>query len=110
MFLFSNIFEVMATMVYWLMSLLDLYSYVLLARVIISWFNVDPYNPVVAFICRITDPLLSRVRRFVPTIGGMDFSPLGIFIAIAVVKTVVLKTIYQYLMLSSQKLVLKGIF
>ena len=110
MFLFANIFETMATLIYWLMSLLDLYSYILVARIIISWIDASPYNPLVRFVCRITDPLLNKVRGFLPYLGGLDLSPLIIFFAIIVVKKIVLKTAYQYLMLSSQSMSLKGIF
>jgi YggT family protein len=110
MFLFANVFETMATLIYWLMSLLDLYSYILVARVVISWIDASPYNPLVRFICRVTDPLLNRINRYMPNVGGLDLSPLVVFFAIMVIKKIVLKTAYQYLMLSSQNLGLKGIF
>jgi YggT family protein len=52
-----------------------LYIYVVIARVIISWFNINPYNQVVQLIYRITEPPLAWIRRYVPSIAGLDISP-----------------------------------
>ena len=60
-------------------GLLTIYKYLLLASVIISWVNADPYNPIVNFIYRVTDPLLRRIRRHMPDTGMLDLSPLVAF-------------------------------
>ncbi len=46
------------------------------ARAILSWFVRDPYNPLVYWLDRITDPILEPIRRFVPPIGMMDITPI----------------------------------
>jgi YggT family protein len=45
--------------------------------------NPDPYNPIVRFLHDVTEPLLSRIRRWIPVFGaGMDFSPMILILAI----------------------------
>jgi YggT family protein len=78
MFVFSNALSTVA-------SLFDLvvrlYVFILIGSVICSWVNADPFNPIVRFIRRLSDPFLNVIRRFVPPIAGLDFSPLiGILI------------------------------
>jgi YggT family protein len=66
--------------------LAQLYVFVLIGRVICSWVSADPYNPIVRFLVSASDPLLNRIRRLVPPIAGLDFSPL---IAILVVQILI---------------------
>lgn len=77
--------------------LFELYSFVLLARVLTSWINLDPYtNPIVRLMYQLTEPLLAPIRRILPPAGMMDFSPIVGFIVIMVLERIVLS-----LMLSS---------
>jgi YggT family protein len=78
-FLFSNLLLALARV---LDIVLTLYLYVVIARAIVSWVNPDPRNPIVRFLYNATEPLLYRVRRAVPYIGGIDFSPLLVIIGI----------------------------
>ena len=48
----------------------EVYTWLLLARILLSWFPVDPYNPLVRFIARVTDPFLNIFRGLVPPVGG----------------------------------------
>ena len=59
--------------------ILNLYGYVILARVLMSWFNPNPNNPVVDAIYRLTEPVLGPIRRLLPSMGGFDLSPLVVF-------------------------------
>ncbi|MDY0301842.1 MAG: YggT family protein [Trichlorobacter sp.] len=102
MILVSNIMYALAKIVELGDGLLTIYKYILIASILISWVNPDPYNPVVNFLYRVTEPLLSRIRRFVPPFGAMDFSPLVAFAAIYVLQIVVLNTLYQYLIRFAQ--------
>lgn len=65
-----------------LIFVLNLYGYVILARAIMSWFNPNPYNPLVQFVCRITDPVLDAIRRVLPDMGGIDLSPMVVLVLI----------------------------
>ena len=98
MFLFANILLALAKIVELANGLLTLYKYVLLASVVISWVNADPYNPIVNFIYRVTDPLLRRIREKMPDTGMMDLSPLVAFAVIYVLQIIVLDTAYHYLL------------
>jgi YggT family protein len=62
--------------------LLTLYTFIIIARAIISWVNPDPYNPVVNFIYRATEPILYRVRTLLPDLGGIDLSPLVVLLVV----------------------------
>jgi len=53
-----------------------LYSFAIIARSLLPWFQVDPYHPAVQFLIQITEPLLAPIRRSIPTMGGLDFSPM----------------------------------
>lgn len=108
MLLFANILLALAKIVELADGLLTIYKYILLASVIISWVNADPYNPIVNFIYRVTEPLLLRIRRHLPNTGMMDFSPLVAFAAIYVLQIVVFNTAYQYLTAASMALKLRG--
>ena len=70
--------------------LFDLYVLVLLARVLLSWVQVDPRNPIVNFIHQLTEPLLAPIRRLLPQTGPMDFSPMVAFVVVLVAEQVVL--------------------
>jgi YggT family protein len=54
-------------------------SFIVLVDVILSYF-LNPYNQVRAFLDRLVEPLLGPIRRIVPPIGGLDFSPLVLII------------------------------
>jgi YggT family protein len=71
-------------------TLFQVYSFILLARVLITWFQVDPYNPIVRILYQLTEPLLAPIRRLLPQTGMMDFSPIVAFIAITVVERIVI--------------------
>jgi YggT family protein len=56
--------------------LIDLYSLVVLAAVIMSWVRIDPRQPLAMIVASLTDPVLGPLRRVLPPMGGMDFSPM----------------------------------
>jgi YggT family protein len=79
MFVLANLLTAIAGV---LNLVLTLYMYIVIARALISWVNPDPRNPIVRFLYNATEPLLYRVRRVVPTLGGIDFSPLLVIVGI----------------------------
>jgi YggT family protein len=68
-----------------LKAILNVYEIVIVVRAILSWFNPDPYNPIIRFIADITDPVLNPIRRIMP-MTGIDFSPMIIILIIEVIK------------------------
>jgi YggT family protein len=107
MILFGNILYALAKIVELANGLLTIYKYILIAAALISWVNPDPYNPIVNFLYRATEPLLSRIRRMMPALGPVDLSPLVAFALIYVAQIVVLDTLYQYLVNYSMVLKLR---
>ncbi len=87
----------------WLLfTLIDLYFYVILATVIISWltaFNImnqgNPYVRQINSVLRqLTEPLLAPIRRIMPNLGGLDFSPIVLLLGLQFVKRAIVYYIY----------------
>ncbi len=90
MFVAGNLLQGLA---YVLDTVLFLYMWLILIRALISWVNPDPWNPIVQFLARATDPVLIVIRRRVGLLGGLDVSPvlailLIMFLQYAVVQTI----------------------
>ena len=70
--------------------LLQVYSYVLLARALVSWIpNLDPYNPIIQFLYQITEPVLEPIRKLEPPLGGMiDISMMIAFFGIMILQQI----------------------
>lgn len=80
MFVIGNFFGAVA---YILHYALWLYMWIVIARAVISWVSPDPYNPIVQFLYRATEPVLEPVRRWLPGSGiGIDLSPLIVLLVI----------------------------
>lgn len=67
-------------------QLIDLYSLIVLGSVIISWLQLPPTHPVATFLGVMTDPLLAPIRRVLPPMGGLDFSPLVLLVGLQFLK------------------------
>lgn len=55
----------------------QVYTWLLIVRVFLSWIRHNPYNPVIRFIYEITEPYLSVFRRIIPPLGAVDLSPIA---------------------------------
>ncbi|GAX61683.1 integral membrane protein [Candidatus Scalindua japonica] len=51
-----------------------------------SWIPHNPHNPAITFLYKITEPVLEPVRRVIPAIGGIDISPIIVFIGLSFIK------------------------
>jgi len=77
--------------------LFTIYVYILVGRVLISWVNPDPYNPIVRFLRNVTDPLLNRIYRLVPLVfGGFDFTPLVLLLLLSFVQRLIVRALSIY--------------
>lgn len=78
---------------------LTAYMWIIIGRAVISWVNADPYNPIVRFLYEATEPLLGRIRRALPiSMGGIDFSPLILIMAILFLQSFLVPTLKQIAM------------
>ncbi|MEA1983127.1 MAG: YggT family protein [Campylobacterota bacterium] len=76
-------------------GLINIYIWVLIIAALLSFVNPDPYNPVVQFLNRITQPAYFFVRRFIRTdFNGLDLAPLVIIIGLQVI-TVLLSYLFR---------------
>ena len=66
---------------------LTMYMWLIIARALISWVNPDPYNPIVRFLYKVTEPVLAWLRQRLPLVySGLDLSPLVVLLAIVFLK------------------------
>jgi len=97
MFIIGEHFHALAILVSGICTIL---YWLLFARIIISWFPVDPFHSVVQFLIQVTDPILVIFRRLPMQIGMLDLSPLVAFIALffvrSVLVTILMKLAYQF--------------
>lgn len=74
---------------------LSAYIWIVIGRAVISWVNADPYNPIVRFLIQVTDPILLRIRRVIPSMGGIDLSPMILILAIVFLQSFLVPTLRQ---------------
>ncbi|MDR0476879.1 MAG: YggT family protein [Desulfobulbaceae bacterium] len=97
MFVFENLIAALATLIDFVLSA---YTWVIIGRAVISWVNADPYNPIVRFLCEITDPVLNWLRKNLPflVIGGIDMTPVAAIAAIIFLRAFLVPTLRQLAM------------
>ena len=75
---------------------LSIFMWVVIARAVLSWVSPDPYNPIVRFIHKVTEPVLHHIRRRIPvSFGGIDFSPIIVFLAIIFLQRFAVQSLYE---------------
>lgn len=90
----AQVIDIVLTIFYWL----------ILVRALVSWVNPDPFNPVVQFLYKTTEPILAPIRRALPLSFrfGIDISPIIAFLAIMFLKSFVVSTLIGIAMRVSQ--------
>lgn len=66
--------------------LVNIYFFALLAMIVLSWIAPGSNNPAIYLLHQITEPVMAPVRKMLPAMGGMDFSPILVFILINVIQ------------------------
>lgn len=92
MFILGNFLRALASLLNWA---LWAYMWILVARAVISWVSPDPYNPIVQFLVRSTEPVLRPVRRLLPLPGGIDFSPLVVILGLVFLQQFLVPSLLQ---------------
>jgi len=77
------------------LTVLSLYTWVIIIRALISWVSPDPRNPIVQLLSKLTEPVLKPLRKLVPPsmTGGIDVSPI---LAILLIQLVRYTIIYSF--------------
>ena len=93
MFVLSNLIIALAKVID---IALTLYMWIIIFRALISWVNPDPYNQIVIFLYRVTEPVLGPIRRKLPMGNtGIDFSPVVVILVIIFLQYFLVETIIQ---------------
>ncbi|MDC4203545.1 MAG: YggT family protein [Candidatus Manganitrophus sp.] len=93
MFIAANFVSALATI---LNYVLEIYTWVIIIRALISWVNPDPYNPVVQFLYKVTEPVLYPLRKLMRTYStGIDLSPLVAILIIMFLKQFLVSSLFE---------------
>ncbi len=93
MFVVNNLMMAVAQLIDFVLTA---YMWIIIGRAVISWVNADPHNPIVRFLYEATEPVLSRIRRYVPlSFGGLDFAPMILILGIMFLQSFVVQTLKQ---------------
>lgn len=93
MFVMGNVLLGVATV---LDYALTFYTWIIIARALISWVNPDPWNPIVQFLNRATEPVLSPIRQRLGWRMGVDLSPLVVIVAITFLQIAVVQSLKDW--------------
>jgi YggT family protein len=77
--------------------LINIFLFAILIQVIISWINPGSYNPVIGLIHSLTEPLLRPVRERMPSMGGIDLSPMVVMVALVLLEMLLIPPLQQLL-------------
>ena len=88
--------DVLVNLLQVLSQTLQIYSLVLIVRVLLSWFpNLDWSNPVLSTVSSITDPYLNAFRGLIPPLGGIDISAILAFLALNLLQQLLLSASFS---------------
>jgi YggT family protein len=92
MFALGNLIIAVATILDYAFTIMN---WLIIARALLSWVNPDPYNPIVQFLYKVTEPLLAPFRRLFPAYAmGLDLSPVFALIFIWFLKLFLIRTLF----------------
>jgi YggT family protein len=81
----------------WLRQFIDILFQVLIfaiiARALLSWFNLGPSHPLVRILYDLTEPILAPLRRVIPMIGMIDITPIVAIILLQVIQSILLSAL-----------------
>ena len=92
MFVAGNILEGAAHVIDWVLTL---YMWIIIARALISWVNPDPWNPIVQFLDRVTEPVLYPIRRRLGWGMGLDISPIIVILIIIFLQYALVRSLFE---------------
>ncbi|MFK7160380.1 YggT family protein [Marinospirillum sp. MEB164] len=78
-----------------LKAILDVYFFALIISIILSWVAPQANHPGALLVYQLTEPLMAPVRRFIPSLGGLDLSPIFVFLGIHLARLVLILPLAQ---------------
>ncbi|MCG8402494.1 MAG: YggT family protein [Firmicutes bacterium] len=74
---------------------IEVYIWIIIARIILSWVKINPYTPLVRFVYEITEPVLGFFRRVIPPVGVLDLSPIVVFFILKIVQVALVNLLHR---------------
>ncbi len=74
---------------------LQAYIWIVIIRAAVSWLTVDPYNPIVRFLAQLTDPVLNKIRRYLPPMNGFDLTPVILILALVFLQIFLVQNLHD---------------
>jgi YggT family protein len=74
-----------------------LFELLILARILLSWINPDPFSPIVQFLHNTTEPFLAPIRRRLPPTGMFDLSPMIVILIAVVANQLIVQLLFSLL-------------
>ncbi|HUU26645.1 MAG TPA: YggT family protein [archaeon] len=74
---------------------INIYGFLLLARILLSWIRVNYYNPWIRLLVKVTEPFLAPFRALIPPFAGIDFSPIIAFLILSMLRTVLVRLLLK---------------
>ena len=95
MFVLGNLVMTIANI---LGIVINLYTFIIIIAALITWFNVDPYNPIVRILRQLTEPIYFRIRRRFPfvVVSGLDLSPIIVLLILQLFNGVVVRSLHDF--------------
>ncbi len=92
MFVFGNLIMALATILDYTLTIAN---WLIIIRALLSWVSPDPYNVIVQFLYKVTEPLLAPFRKLVPAYSiGIDLSPIFALLVIWFLKLFLVRTLF----------------
>lgn len=88
--------QLLASLAYLANMIFNILYFLLVIRIILSWFGASPYNEIVQILLRITDPILAPFRRLPLQVGFIDFSPILAFMVLWFLRDFVVGILSHY--------------
>jgi len=74
------------------LSVINIYIWVVIISALITWVNPDPSNPIVQILRRLTEPVYRKMRQFFPTsFNGIDFAPIILILALQFLSQILMR-------------------
>lgn len=79
-----------------LSMIINIYVWIVIISAFVSWFRVDPYNPIVQILYKLTEPVYAMLRRFVPTtITNVDIAPIIVILVLKFIDLFLVRLLFQ---------------
>jgi YggT family protein len=79
-----------------LATVINIFYFLIIGAVILSWVSPDPRNPIVQFIYNTTEPVFSKVRKYVRPVGMLDLSPIVVLLALYFINAWIVASLADY--------------